>query len=155
MTTTPALSAGSIPAISSSQWTTDELAPRVREGSVEGQGKAVEGQRKEVEGQGKAVGGQGKAVEGVVLQNGRAGSWISQDEGGHRTVERVDLRGPGANMGQNLAGGDSSWCPELESRTTHRLAVDQLCHPDTPTGGSQKIKTAVHQRCRRVQSCLK
>ena len=25
-----------------------------------------------------------------------------------------------ANMGHQLAGGNSSWCPELESRTTHR-----------------------------------
>ena len=24
-----------------------------------------------------------------------------------------------ANMGHQLAGGNSSWCPELESRTTH------------------------------------
>ena len=27
-----------------------------------------------------------------------------------------------ANMGHQLAGGNSSWCPELESRTTHRSA---------------------------------
>ena len=26
---------------------------------------------------------------------------------------------PDANMGHQLAGGNSSWCPELESRTTH------------------------------------
>ena len=25
-----------------------------------------------------------------------------------------------ANMGHQLAGGSSSWCPELESRATHR-----------------------------------
>ena len=25
-----------------------------------------------------------------------------------------------ANMGHHLAGGNSSWCPELESRATHR-----------------------------------
>ena len=27
-----------------------------------------------------------------------------------------------ANMGQQLAGGNSSWCPELESRTAHPAA---------------------------------
>ena len=26
-----------------------------------------------------------------------------------------------ANMGRQLAGSNCSWCPELESRTTHRI----------------------------------
>ena len=29
-----------------------------------------------------------------------------------------------ANTGQQLAGGSSSWCPELESRTAHRQVDD-------------------------------
>ena len=28
-----------------------------------------------------------------------------------------------ANMGHHLAGGNHSWCPELESRTTHPLSA--------------------------------
>ena len=32
---------------------------------------------------------------------------------------------PDANMGHQLAGGNSSWCPELESRTTHQSSLHE------------------------------
>ena len=43
-------------------------------------------------------------------------------------------------MGQQLAGGCSSWCPELESRTTHRsqtLACSPLPRGSQPTRAAE------------------
>ena len=37
-----------------------------------------------------------------------------------------------ANMGHHLAGGNSSWCPELEYRTTHRWSG--RCSPKRSAG---------------------
>ena len=34
-----------------------------------------------------------------------------------------------ANIGHQLAGDNSIWCPKLESRTTHRLFGGQVKHP--------------------------
>ena len=33
-----------------------------------------------------------------------------------------------ANMGHQFAGGNSSWCPDLESRTTHRVSKPGPVH---------------------------
>ena len=35
-----------------------------------------------------------------------------------------------ANMGHQLADGNRSWCPELESRTTHHLAFSEVLATD-------------------------
>ena len=56
-----------------------------------------------------------------------------------------------ANMGHQLAGGNSSWCPELESRTTHRAGGVGLGRPGwqaaAPEGGG-KVGDEVKERQR-------
>ena len=52
---------------------------------------------------------------------GRRQQLVSQDaDMGQRLAgRRQQLVSQDADMGQRLVGGDSSWCPELESRMAH------------------------------------
>ena len=55
-----------------------------------------------------------------------------------------------ANMGHRLAGGNSSWCPELESGTTHGRCATRLLrtyrrrgHPGS-CGGDGRAERVLH-----------
>ena len=108
---------------------------RPREHAAEGQGKAVEGQGKA---KGRPREGQWKAKAALtssrLLSTARAlaapppAGWnLPCDRSGDRYPPCV-VRG--ANMGHQLAGGNCSCCPELESGATHcteRCRRDPMC----------------------------
>ena len=79
-------------------------------GSGEVKERQWKGQRKAV---GRSKKGSGNPVKGGEKAFQKLRPWSSSS-----SVWSCAVRD--ANMGHQLAGGNSSWCPELESRTTHR-----------------------------------